>query len=51
MKDKLFEPYYKQGFDHFVFKKLLHLRKPGKETQIFYLTLIAVIISISFLFG
>lgn len=51
MKDKLFEPYYKRGFDHFVFKKLLHLKRPGKEAQLFYFGLIALILSVSILFG
>lgn len=47
MKDKLFEPYYKRGFDHFVFKELLHLKRPGKEAQIFYLVLIGLILAIA----
>lgn len=51
MKDKLFEPYYKLGFNHFVFKKLLHLKKPKKEIQIFYFGLIAIILTLSMVFG
>ena len=51
MKDKLFEPYYKLGFNHFIYKKLMHLKKPQKETQRFYLTLITLILTISILFG
>lgn len=50
MKDKLFEPYYKRGFDHFIFKKLLNLKRPKKETKIFYLFLIAVTISLALIF-
>lgn len=51
MKDKLFEPYYKLGFDHFVFKKLLHLKRPGREIQRFYFTLITLILATSIIFG
>lgn len=51
MKDKLFEPYYKLGFDHFVFKNLLHLKKPKKQVQRFYLSLIILILTISILVG
>lgn len=51
MSDKLFEPYYKRGFDHFVFKKLMHLKKPHKEVRRFYFGLIVLILSLSFLFG
>lgn len=51
MKDKLFEPYYKLGFNHFVNKRILHLKKPKKDVQRFYLTLIGLILSISIIFG
>lgn len=50
MKDKLFEPYYKRGFDHFIFKKLLNLKKPKKEAKLFYICLIALIISLALIF-
>lgn len=51
MSDKLFEPYYKQGFNHFIYKKLMHLKKPQKEVRRFYFGLIALILCISFIFG
>lgn len=51
MKDKLFEPHYKKGFDHFIFKKLLKLKSPSREARIFYLVLITIILSIAMLFG
>ncbi|MBN2732320.1 MAG: hypothetical protein JXR26_07830 [Balneolaceae bacterium] len=51
MKDKLFEPYYKLGFDHFVFKKLLRLKKPKKEARIFYFGLMTIILILSMVFG
>lgn len=50
MKDKLFEPYYKRGFDHFIFKKLLNLKKPTKGAKIFYLFLIAITITLAMIF-
>ena len=51
MKDKLFEPYYKRGFDHFIFKKLLNLKSPKKEAKIFYILIITLILSLALLFG
>lgn len=51
MKDKLFEPYYKRGFDHFIFKRLLNLKKPRKEIRIFYFALIVLILSVAILMG
>jgi hypothetical protein len=50
MKDKLFEPYYKRGFDHFIFKKLLNLKSPKKEAKLFYIFLIVGIISLALIF-
>lgn len=49
MKDQLFEPYYKQGFNHFIFKKLMRLKSPTTDIQVFYLGLIAFILGISIL--
>lgn len=51
MKDKLFEPYYKKGFDHFIFKKVLKLKSPSDEVRIFYLVLIAIILTMAILLG
>lgn len=50
MKDKLFEPYYKRGFDHFIFKKLLNLKKPKKEAIIFYFLFIVLTIFLALVF-
>lgn len=51
MNDKLFEPYYKLGFNHFINKKLMRLKKPKKEIQVFYLGLITVILSLALIIG
>lgn len=51
MKDKLFEPYYKLGLNHFVFKQLMHLKRPSKQVQTFYLTLIFLILSVAMVVG
>lgn len=51
MKDKLFEPHYKKGFDHFIFKRVLKLKSPSTEARIFYLVLITIILTIAILFG
>lgn len=44
MKNQLFEFYYKRGLDYFVFKNLMHLKKPGKQTQGFYFGLMTIIL-------
>ena len=49
-RDKLFEPYYKRGFDHFVFKNILGLKRPNEATFRFYLILICLILAIAILF-
>lgn len=36
MKTKLYDKYYKLGFDHFMFKKVMGLHKPDKSITIFY---------------
>lgn len=51
MNDELFEPYYKKGFNHFINKRLMHLKKPTVQTQGFYIGLIALILSVSLLIG
>ncbi|MDZ7771515.1 MAG: hypothetical protein U5K31_02075 [Balneolaceae bacterium] len=51
MKDNLFDPYYKLGLNHFVFKQLMHLKRPSSQVQAFYLTLIFVILSLAMLIG
>lgn len=49
MKDKMFERYYKRGFDHLMFKKYMGLKRPKKDTRLFYLTLIAVLLIVGLL--
>jgi hypothetical protein len=49
MRAKIYEKYYKLGFDHFVFKQMLGLKKPKKAVRSFYYTLIFLILSISLL--
>ena len=51
MKDKLYETYYKRGFDHFIFKRLLNLKKPKKEAKLFYIGIIFLILVSAFLIG
>lgn len=48
-RDKLFEPYYKLGFNHFINKNILGLKRTKTLTQRFYFTLIILILSISML--
>jgi len=40
MSAKLFEKYYKRGFDHFIFKHVMGLHKPDIKTGVFYFLLI-----------
>lgn len=42
MRAKLYEKYYKLGFDHFIFKNLFGLHKPDKAVKRFYYTIIAL---------
>jgi hypothetical protein len=51
MEDKLFESYYKRGIDHFVFRKLMNLKKPKRLAQQFYFGLMGIIILFSMIFG
>lgn len=48
-KDELFEPYYELGFNHFINKNLLGLKRTKTITQRFYFILIILILSISML--
>lgn len=49
-RDKLFEPYYKLGFNHFIYKNILGLRRPDGSTLRFYTFLIGLILTIAILF-
>lgn len=51
MKENTFEPYYKRGLGHFIFKKLLNLGRPTNEIRLFYLSLIGMILMVSLLIG
>ncbi|NGP75869.1 hypothetical protein G3570_04440 [Balneolaceae bacterium YR4-1] len=51
MKDKLYEQYYKRGFDHFIFKKVLNLKSPKKEAKLFYISVISLILLLALLFS
>jgi hypothetical protein len=49
MKSKIYERYYKLGFDHLVFKEVMGLKKPRKSVKRFYIILIFVILIIGLL--
>ncbi len=49
MRAKMFERYYKLGFDHLVFKNVMGLKKPKKGIRRFYLGLIAILLAIGLL--
>lgn len=51
MNDQLFEPYYKRGFSHFIFKNLMKLKRPTNEIRVFYFSLITLILTISLIVG
>ncbi|MBO6585402.1 MAG: hypothetical protein JJ953_04805 [Gracilimonas sp.] len=40
MRAKLYEKYYKLGFDHYIFKNIFGLHKPDKNVKRFYYVLI-----------
>ena len=47
MRAKIYERYYKLGFDHFIYKQLLGLKKPKKPVRRFYYTLMLLILVLS----
>lgn len=49
MKLGLYEKYYKLGFEHLINKKYFRLHKPNVITDIFYLSLITLVITISYI--
>lgn len=49
MKAKIYEKYYKLGFDHMMYKDIMGLKKPKTRTKTFYLILIVVLIAIGLL--
>jgi len=44
MKTKLYNRYYKLGFDYFINRQILGLKKIDGKKEAFYLTLITLII-------
>lgn len=44
MKKTLYNKYYKLGLEHFINKQLLGLHKPNKFTNMFYFTIILLVI-------
>lgn len=40
MRAKLYEKYYKLGFDHYIFKNIFGLHKPDKNVKRLYYVLI-----------
>lgn len=44
MRAKLYEKYYKRGFDHFIFKNVIGLEKPDKSIKRFYYFVITVVV-------
>lgn len=42
-----YERYYKLGFEHYINKYILHLKKPNRKTDIFYLLLIAILLLVA----
>ncbi len=41
MRAKLYEKYYKLGFDHYIFKNIFGLSKPDRNIKRFYYVIIA----------
>ena len=46
MKKTLYNRYYKLGLEHYINKYLLGLKKPDLKTDVFYLSLIVMILVI-----
>lgn len=44
-----FDQFYKLGFDHLLFKKVMGLKKPKLKEKLFYLTLISIMLFIGVL--
>lgn len=49
MRAKLYEKYYKLGFDHYIFKNIFGLHKPDKNVKRFYYAIIVTAITVGFL--
>lgn len=49
MRAKLYEKYYKLGFDHYIFKNIFGLQRPDKNIKRFYYAVIAMVLMVGFL--
>jgi hypothetical protein len=47
MRAKIYEKYYKLGFDHMMFKEVMGLKKPRKNIKRFYFILIVVVLIVA----
>lgn len=45
MRAKIYEEYYKLGFDHLIYKDVMGLGKPKKKIRRFYYVLMTLIIA------
>jgi hypothetical protein len=50
MRAKLYEKHYKNGLNHMIYKEVLHLKKPKKDVQMFYLAILVIAIAAAFIF-
>jgi hypothetical protein len=51
MRAKIYESYYKLGFDHLIFKDVMGLKRPGKKVKRFYYVLITLIVATALMIG
>jgi hypothetical protein len=46
MRAKLYEKYYKLGFDYYILKNIFGLNKPDKNVKRFYYVVIAAVLAV-----
>jgi len=51
MKSGLYHRYYKLGFEHYINKHYLKLHKPNVITDVFYISLIGMVITVALIVG
>ncbi|MGB0346127.1 MAG: hypothetical protein ACPGGA_01505 [Balneolaceae bacterium] len=51
MKTGLYNKYYKLGLEHFVNKNYFKLHRPNLKTDVFYIALMATIITVALIFS
>lgn len=49
MRAKLYEKYYKLGFDHYIFKNIFGLNKPDKKVKRLYYAIIISVMTVGVL--